>query len=69
MINGLNQSKQKQDITSVLSSKTDQQKVEKAEKLTAICKVNLEATMNNVFGCLPQWVGPFYQPASSTIKI
>jgi hypothetical protein len=32
MINGLNESKQKQDITSVLSSKTDQQKVEKAEK-------------------------------------
>jgi len=53
------EAKQKQDIMSVLSSKTDQQKIEKAEKtqkMTAIFN-NLEATMNNVFGCLPQWVG------------
>lgn len=67
------ESKQKQDIMSVLSSKTDRQKIEKAEntKMTAICN-NLEATMNKVFGRLPQWVGQTECQnlfASSTIKI
>lgn len=43
---------------SVLSSKTDQQKIEKAEKHKNDSNFNnFEATMNNVFGCLPQWVG------------